>query len=136
MLPENRISVIAAALAVIAGLLAALWAGLPAAVALLVGAGLSLGNYRWLKAGARAMLPDTAAAGPAPAALGATAAMGWGMLRFAARLLLLALCLCAIFISHLLPFSPVVWGLFAVPAGAMVEAVWQLVQYRGGCTSN
>lgn len=129
MLPENRISIIAAILAAAAGATTARVLGAGYGVALALGASLSLLNYRWLKAGARAMLPERALAGGTPAALGTTAAMAWGMARFLARYLLLGLCLCAIFISHLLPFSPVVWGLFAVPAAALVEAVWQLIAY-------
>lgn len=114
-------SVLAAAAAL------ALWRlhGASAALALAAGALLSLLNFAWLKSGAEAFL---AAASGAPV----NRPIVLGALRFFARFLLLLLCLCAIFISHLLPFAWVVAGLFAVPAGALLAGIGWLAGRGGG----
>ena len=119
MSPETRIAVGAAGVGAV-GAWAAGWRwGAPTALAASLGAALSLLNYLWLKAGARALLPAAGEVSPRGVRSGA--------LRFLTRLGLLGACLYAIFISHLLPFPPVVWGLFAIPLAAVGVAVLQLI---------
>lgn len=122
MTAETRISVVAAGLAAVAAMLAAVLRGWPEGLAWASGGTLSVLNYQWLKAGAQALLPDQ----------GEVLKRGVrsGAFRFLARFGLLGACLCAIFISHLLPFAAVVWGLFAVPLAAVGVAVGQLISDR------
>jgi len=87
-----------------------------AAAGLAAGVGLSLINFSWLKAGARALTRHAAAGQP----------VGGGVGRFLARFWLLAACLYAIFISHLVPLAWVIAGLFAVPAAVLVESTRML----------
>lgn len=101
-------------------LAAALWVSPGAGVAVALGTGLSLLNFLWLKAGVGALLQ---------AARGGAVVMG-GLLRFLLRFGLLGLCLCAIFISHLVPFAWVWAGLFAVPAATLLIGVGQVIRVR------
>jgi len=121
MAQESKIFWLAAVLGLLAAGLVAPHRGTAADLAVVVGAGLSLLNYAWLRRGVAAIL-HLAADGEA------TASVRGGAMRFALRLGLLLGCLCAIFISHLLPMIWVVAGLFAVPAATLMVAVAELVR--------
>lgn len=118
MVPETQMSWTAALLGVAAALAVGLTApGWRAAGALALGVVLSLGNFAWLKAGARAITT-----------YGSNQPLRSGVVRFILRFWLLAACLYAIFISHLVPMMWVVAGLFAVPAAVLVESTRMLLQ--------
>lgn len=120
MSPERQIRWAAAGVGVAAALGAGLGRSSAAGLGVAIGTALSVFNFAWLDAGARSLL--TAAAG-APL----SRPIVFGSLRFFARFLLLLVCLCAIFISHLVPMMWVVAGLFAVPAAAILVGIWLLV---------
>ncbi|HVA64626.1 MAG TPA: hypothetical protein VNF74_12945 [Terriglobales bacterium] len=103
---------------------AAVWAGAGAGAGVGLGAGLGLVNLHWLRAGAHAYVYHSVQRSPAAAAdpgvldrLGAPPRLG--RLRFAARFALLGVGLYAIFMSHLVPFPPVLGGLLTAPAGLL-----------------
>lgn len=112
MSPERQIHWTAVALGAAAALAVTFLRNPVTGVALAVGAVLSLINFAWLESGARSIL---AAAAGAPV----NRPVVFGTARFFARFLLLLVCLCAIFISHLMPMLWVVVGLLAVPAAAL-----------------
>src|SRR5690348_4016537 len=112
MAPETKMSWTAGLLGLAGSVAVGLAApGWRAAAGLALGVGLSLINFAWLKAGARVI-----------ARYGSAQPMRSGMIRFLLRFWLLAVCLYAIFISHLVPIAWVVTGLFAVPAAVLIES--------------
>lgn len=123
MTSEARIGALGAGLGACAALAAGWLRGPAAGAGLASGAALGWLNYAWLKAGAVALTqPEAARGGPV------TRPMRLGMALFLARILLLVLGLCAIFISHLVPMEWVLAGLFAIPAGALIEGLRQLAR--------
>lgn len=118
--PERQIRLAAIALGGVVAVALALAHSPASALALALGAALSVFNFAWLDAGVRSLL---AAVAGAPL----TRPILLGALRFFARFLLLLVCLCAIFISHLVPMVWVVAGLFAVPAAAILVGIWLLL---------
>lgn len=107
------------------------WGAFPA-LAVVLGAGLSLLNLYWLRDGAHAIVYRAAAAhAEAAARLGSPPRLG--RLCFIARFAVLLGALYAIFMSHLVPFPPVLGGLLAAPAGLMAGVT---IEARRGWSRN
>jgi len=123
MNPERAMAVWAAIWGALGVVAFTMGRGAGSGAAFALGAALGLVNLRWLTWGVHALAD--AAAGQA-----VNRPMRAGIIRFAMRFALLAAVVCAILFSRILPIVPLLWGLFAAPAGALAEALRLLLVQR------
>ncbi len=120
----RRIDYLTLSLSTAAALVVALRWGWRAAAGLVLGAGLSWVNYRWLKQGVGALAQlSIAQAGATKLRIPKRV-----YLKFLGRLILLLVVVYAILSGSLLPGATILAGLFAVVVAVLVEMIYRLVR--------